>query len=229
MSEPIDVLLENQALKKQFEMLGLDLSQVFLPVPDDLARENRVLLDLMDWAQQYNECGDRKKMESMGYDFPPIGIGFGPDNDWFIFEQWMKGKTVRGKVRERLPDRFRPKPSKELTDAQIEPELNKLSRHLARMNISVCFNEGVPPRLAYEALLEDLEEEVETIQYGTFVFDGCTGYCPGCFQRPWCETGTSSCWSEDEEAGEMAVIDSVKRYVCPSPGSLQMLKEADGG
>jgi len=53
--------------------------------------------------------------------------------------------------------------------------------------------------------------------------DGCTGYCPECFQRPWCEQGCDSCWKEDKEAGCSVFPDSVKRYVSVSPMSLAIL------
>lgn len=55
--------------------------------------------------------------------------------------------------------------------------------------------------------------------------DGCSGYCPDCYQRPWCETGRSSCWTEDEKIGEMYLPDSVRKYVSASPVSLEILSK----
>jgi len=91
--------------------------------------------------------------------------------------------------------------------------------------VSVSFLEDIPPRLAYSHLLEALDEEFDTLEAGFWYLDGCTGYCPGCFQRPWCEFGTQSCWPEDEEAGEIHLIDPVKKYVSPTPFSLTLLQK----
>ncbi|MEK7728923.1 MAG: hypothetical protein AAB354_10950 [candidate division KSB1 bacterium] len=85
-------------------------------------------------------------------------------------------------------------------------------------------NAEVPPRLAYEHLLEALAEEIELLHGGTWHLDGCTEYCPGCFQRPWCETGNNLCWREDEAAGHMVFPENVKRYASPSPVSLTILR-----
>jgi len=59
---------------------------------------------------------------------------------------------------------------------------------------------------------------------GGWFFDGCSGDCPGCFQRPWCNTGNSAFCSEDGEAGKMHLIDELKDYVSASPQSLRMLR-----
>ena len=46
MNHDIDVLLENKALKDEFAIRNLDLTDVFDPTPDDLQRENRFLSHL---------------------------------------------------------------------------------------------------------------------------------------------------------------------------------------
>ncbi|MCB0185546.1 MAG: hypothetical protein KDE31_14860, partial [Caldilineaceae bacterium] len=83
----------------------------------------------------------------------------------------------------------------------------------------------LPLRLLYEHLLEILEEDFDILFSGMWHIDGCSGYCPGCFQRPWCDFGQSSCWREDEEAGQLALIDVVQRYVSASPVSLPLLQQ----
>jgi hypothetical protein len=45
-------------------------------------------------------------------------------------------------------------------------------------------------------------------------------------QRPWCSSGQENCWTEDEEAGKMALIDELKPYVSASPQSLAILQES---
>jgi len=225
MKNNIDVLLENQTLKNEFAIRNLDLSQVFFPIPDDMERENKCLTYLLDWVQKYLECGDRKKMEAAGYEFPPIDPDISPDNDWYIFERWMHGKPVRQKVIDQLPPDFVPKDPEQLNDEEILTETEYLVDLLDEIRIAVEFKEDCPARLVYLHLLEFLDKELELTIESFCCLDGCTGFCPGCFQRPWCEFGIRSCWSEDENAGEMFLFDPVKRYVSASPVSLQILQK----
>ena len=221
----IDHYLENQALKSEFELRDLDLSQVWHPTPDDLELENRQLRDLLDWVDAFKEYGgNRKKMEADGYHSPPLSFDLGPDDDWIRFRRWMGGQTIRGKLKSRLPFDFVIKESKYLSDDQIIAELERLESELKRLHFSVDLKEGLPPRLVYDYLLEIMEDEWDFIMKGCWHLDGCTGYCPDCVQRPWCEFGTSSYWNEDEEAGTMVFPESVKKYVLPTPVSLKILR-----
>jgi hypothetical protein len=164
-------------------------------------------------------------MEAQGYDFPPIQPGIDPDSDWFRFRRWMLGKPIRKSAKSRLPQDLVLKHPDDLTDEQIATELDRLQEALAKLHISVDLKEGVPPRLVYEHVLECIEEEFDLLGgHGWWHLDGCTGYCPGCFQRPWCEGGGELCWTEDEEAGHMAFPDQLRRYVSPSPTSLVILR-----
>lgn len=223
-NESIDVYLENQNLKNEFVQRGLDLTQVWQPTPDDLELENRQLHHLLEWVEKYNELGSRKAMEAEGYDFPPIQPDIDPDSDWFRFRRWLLGKPIRKTAKSRLPVELQLRPAEELTDEEIVTLLDKLADGLAEIHISVDLNDGVPPRLIYEHLLEMIEDEFELLGGGAWHLDGCTGYCPGCFQRPWCEFGNGSCWSEDEDAGQIVFPENVKRYVSPSPLSLMILR-----
>lgn len=222
----IDVLLENQSLKVEFAARGLDLDQVFCSTPDDLERENRVLRHLLDWVQRYTECPDRQKMISEGYEFPPIDPDLSPEEDWYRFELWMQGKPIRQKLKDQIRYTGSPKPADELSDEEILAELQELAQLLEEVHVCVDVNEGMPLRLVYEYLLNTLDEEMDVFGVGAWHLDGCDGYCPGCFQRPWCKSGTGSCWPEDEEEGKMVLIDAVKKYVSAAPSSLQLLREA---
>ena len=225
MAEDINEFCENKSLKKELEIRNLDLSQIFCPSPDDLELENRQLRHLLDWVQKYSECHDREKMEAEGYKFPPIDPCITPENDWYLFERWMNGLPVRSKLKEQLPQKFVLKKTEELSDEEILIELEKLSEALEGAGNSIGLNDGIPARLVYNYLLETLEEENEFFIDGGWTHDGCTGYCPDCFQRPWCKSGGQLCWSEDIEAGEMLLIDSLKKYVSASPVSLQILQK----
>lgn len=224
-NQDIDVLLENQSLKFEFIIRNLDLTPVFCPAPDDLERENRVLHHLLEWVQKYSECRDRTQMEIEGYHFPPIDPDISPEDDWYRFEQWIQGHPIRQKLKEQLPSDYTPKNPGPLTDEEIISELQELSLHLANIHVSVDLQEELPPRLVYEHLLEILDDEFDIIGAGFWHLDGCTGYCPGCFQRPWCETGSQTCWQEDEQAGKIVLIDSVKNYVSASSVSLSILQK----
>ncbi|MFQ5602724.1 MAG: hypothetical protein ACE5HS_05595 [bacterium] len=221
----IDVLLENQSLKNEFKLRGLDLAEVFFPIPENLERENNILRHLLDWVQKYRECPDRKRMEADGYHFPPIDPDISPDDDWYRFELWMQGKPTRMRLIDQLPPNFTPIPPEHLTENGLQRELKHLQELLFEIHISVELNPDVPQRLIYEHLLELLHEKFELTQEGCWHVNGCSGYCPGCFQRPWCAAGTASCWTEDEEAGKMFLPPELKNYVSASPGSLQILQK----
>jgi hypothetical protein len=78
--------------------------------------------------------------------------------------------------------------------------------------------------IRYDLLSEDiLGAEKEQTLY----FDHCSGYCPGCEIRPWCDSGQSSCWPEDEKAGKMVFSKKLNSSVSASPQSLQLLIEND--
>ncbi len=221
----IDLLLENQSLKSEFNARGLDLSQIFCEIPDDLARENRVLISLLDWVTMYDQYRDRKKMEAHGYLFPPISPGIDPENDWIRFKWWLKGKSLRKKLVNLLPTYFIPKNPENLSYHEALTALEGMSELLVEIQFSIDFIQDVPPQLKYQHLIEILEDQFDIIEEGYWHLDGCTGYCPGCFQRPWCEAGNRSCWSEDEEAGRMCLIDPIKKFVNASSQSLQILKK----
>ncbi|MBN2009074.1 hypothetical protein JW960_06995 [candidate division KSB1 bacterium] len=224
MHENIDLILENQTLKTEFAIRNLDLSQVFYPTPEDLERENRHLADLLDWVQKWTESGDRKSMEKQGYMYPPIEPGISPDDDWYLFVRWINGKPTRMKIKDYILPYFVPKKLEHLSDDEIHKEIEKFVEQLERNHIGLDLNDNIPLPLIYRHLLEIMEDEFEVISTGCWHLDGCTGFCPDCFQRPWCDAGGDGCWQEDEAVGEMALIDAVKQYVSPSPVSLRILQ-----
>lgn len=110
----------------------------------------------------------------------------------------MQGKPVRAMLSEQLPETLTLRKPEEVPEQEIEAELKRLETALRQAGYGVSLNEEVPARLVYAYLYESLGETVE-LDDGGWVFHGCSGYCPGCFQRPWCDTGESSCWPEDEK------------------------------
>lgn len=224
MAENINDLLENRSLKMEFELRSLDISQVFCPTPNDLALENRRLKSLLEWVQKYSEYRSRKMMEAEGYKFPPIDPCISPEDDWYIFERWVYNLPLRTTIRSQLPKNYVLKKPEELSNEEILIEIHKLTEAIEKLGNSVGLCDGIPVNLVYTYLLKTINEEFDISIEGGWVLDGCSGYCPGCFQRPWCEAGGKFCWTEDESEGKMYLCDSIKEYVSASSVSLQILK-----
>lgn len=225
-NQEVNALLKNQSLKFEFAIRNLDLDEVFLPTPDDLERENRALQNLLDWVEKYTKSRDRNWLEANGYLFPPIWPAISPENDWYRFKEWIHGHPLSTKLKEQMLVDYAPKDPKLLSDEEIFNEVESLLDHLAKINVQVDLQGELPSRLLYEHLLEILEDRFDILVDGMWHIDGCSGYCPGCFQRPWCESGQNLCWREDEEAGKMAIPDVVQKYVSASPISLQLLQKS---
>ncbi len=222
---PIDPILENQTLKSEFKIRGLDLYEIWQPTPDDIVRENQELRYLLEFADKYRACRSRKKMEKMGYLFPPISFCIEPDSDWLRFRRWLQGKPIRKSLRQQLPISYKMKLPDSLSDEEIEPELRRLNRLLDEIGVTVDFIDELPPRLVYEYLWETLGEEFELMVGGGWHLDACSGYCPDCIRRPWCDSGGARDWEEDRTAGKIAFPATVLRFVSASPMSLVILCE----
>ena len=101
-----------------------------------------------------------------------------------------------------------------MTDAELETELDLLLNRLEQRGIYVDLFGAVPDRLVYGWLKTELETaEYEIVDPGTRCHIGCSSYCPGCFQRPWCEMGQELSWVEDDQAGRMAVPREIEPHV----------------
>ena len=220
----IDLLLENQNLKKEFAMRNLDATQVLWYCPETIEQENSKLRILLDWVVAYQMCGNRQAMEAQGFDAPPIEPEYSPEADWYRFELWMQGKPLRAKVKDQFPKNYKPKSGACLHDEEVSAELKKLMKLYNDIRIMVEFKDGVPDRLAYDILVEQMEKYYDLTEDGLWHFDGCVGCCPFCYQRPWCEVGTQTCWDEDEKAGKMHLIEPLHAYVSSTPDSLNILQ-----
>ncbi|MGP8330294.1 MAG: hypothetical protein ACT6FF_08270 [Methanosarcinaceae archaeon] len=220
----LDTLLENQSLKNEFKIRGLDVTRVWYPSPEDLELENRQLRRLLEWVEQYRIHQSREKMEARGYLYPPIEPDADPDSDWYRFKRWLLGLPVRKKIKDQLSQHFQFKDPGTLTDEKLPAELEKLLDELAGIHIDLIYNEGVPQRLVYEYLAGCLEDEVDLLGEGWWHNYGCDGFCPGCFQRPWCDMGGNGCWLEDDDAGKMYLIKMVQKFVSATPLSLEILR-----
>lgn len=227
--EDLQPLRHNHLLKKEFEHLGLDLAAVFHFTPLDLDLENRRLESLLDFVKRYQQYGSRESMEAVEgkFIYPPIYPGIDPWSDWYRFERWMRGESVREAIVNLFPIHKEFLSEEELDDDQIESETQRLIETIESTGNGVCLAEDIPARLIYRNLMEWINEphELSGPYGGGWIYDGCSGYCPGCFQRPWCETGSSSCWPDDEEEGKIYYIDELKPYVSASPQLLAIISK----
>lgn len=221
---------KNQQLRQAFSDLNLDLAAIMDFAPYNLDMENRRLESLLQFVKKYQQYGNRAMMEAgeTGYLFPPIFPGISPESDWFRFELWMEGKAVRQSPENQFPAEFKVEENiDDLSNEAAEQALDHLIEHLAKVGLGVSVNEEIPAKLLYKELRHYSKEEQEVSEpMGGWTYDGCGGYCPGCFQRPWCNTGQDMCWTEDEEAGKMHLIEEVQEYVSASPVSLPLLQKA---
>ncbi len=223
--EDINIRLENEALRKEFVIRNLDLNQIFRDNPEDAEYENKRMLHILDWVNKYNELKSREKMEKEGYLYPPVDPDLDPDNDWYMFERWINGLPVRKTLWEHIKENYEVKDPDTLNDCEIETEWELFKEAIHEAKIEVGLHETIPARLQYKYMLGKLEQLYEITFAGGWVIDGCSGCCPECMQRPWCDSGQDCCWPEDEKAGEIFYIDEVRKYVSPSPVSLGIISD----
>lgn len=224
--EDIAPYQKNLALKQAFRALDLDLNEVMEFTPYDLDLENARLESLLAFVEEYQKYGSQEVMEAVkgGFLFPPIHPGISPDCDWFRFELWMQHLPTKKTLAEQLPSTFELVQPDSLRDEELESALDKLLAAMHSIGFSLTLNDDIPPRLVYGYLMEELGETFELDAQGGWFLNGCNGYCPGCFQRPWCDIGQRSCWTEDEKAGKMHLPELLEPYVSASPQSLEILQ-----
>lgn len=225
MPDEIEIKFEMDKLKSEFARRGLDLLAIWQPVEEDPKVHLRQLRRLLQWVEVYEIHQDRNILKKLGYEFPPVQPCIEPESDWLRFERWMAGQPVTHTLRDYLPDGQVFLPEEHLSDKELSEKIAILLDGLEKMNCQLAINQDIPIRLTYNFLVEYLDEPMEILVGGIWNLDGCTGYCPECFQRPWCLSGGNLLWQEDEAAGEMYLIDAVNSYVSPTRFSLEILKK----
>jgi len=222
-------LQKNLSLRRIFSNRGLELEAVMEFTPHDLDLENRRLQSLAEFIIQYDRYGSKEAMEAIKgtWVFPPIFPSISPESDWLRFDLWLQGEPVMKKLAEMLSDMTAPfRAPEDIPDNEIEAESERLVRAIEEeARIGVSLKEELPPRLLYAYLYETLNEDFH-VDDGGWHIDGCSGYCPGCIQRPWCGAGQRLCWTEDEEAGKMHLPTELAPYVSASPQSLALLRQS---
>jgi hypothetical protein len=216
----------NTSLRQDIAAMGLRLEHVWTPTPHNPELENRQLENLLAWAQAYRETPNRRAMELNGFLFPPVSPEVDPEADWDRFERWMRREPVDWNFVERFGPVGEPAG---LSDDEIAAEMERVGGLLEECGVLLELQDTAPRSL----LLAYLRKELATLRFdyagtgGWWHVDGCSGCCPECFQRPWCEAGTCTCWPEDEEAGVMVVPPEVEPYLSATLPTVDELRDAE--
>ena len=89
---------------------------------------------------------------------------------------------------------------KDLLDNEVGPELDRLIAKLEKKQIQFELPTGLPIRMAYRYLTEELIDEKITVPMSKnshLHLDACSGWCPDCFVVDYCET-VHEIWSPEE-------------------------------
>ncbi len=172
-------------LKQQVTRRGLKLEDVWESMHDPSIDE-ATLAALVKWIEAYEKCPNREKLEARGLLFPPVSPDIDPDSDWLRFEMWMQKKALE---RTGLDIVGPMKSPEQLNDEEVEKELERVQDILENENILVDFQERLPARLAYQELYRIVTtESFEVTGPDTRThLTCCTGYCPDCIQKPYCD------------------------------------------
>lgn len=196
----------NRGLRRWFTSRGLPLEEVWSPSTDDPEQQNRELERLQRWVESWTEFRHRDSLVVRGFEEPPVTGSGDLEQRWSCFVRWTglepEDPTIRRAFEGReLPDH--------LSQEELVRQIDQMLDILEERKVAVSLHRGVPLELIHTFLSMALEEEFVP---GFFnVLDGCDGYCPGCFQRPWCETGLEGHWPlEDEQADGFALPLEVK-------------------
>ncbi len=178
---------ENRALREALAARGLAVADVMEPLPD-AGSERRRLEEITEWVFAWERLGGaRHAMTAAGYKYPPVEPDFDLDNDWLLFERWVRGRPVRWNY-SRI---FGPLPDPAAFDAAaLAAELERVRRRLAARGVCLELAPRLPPATLYAWLRATLPSlHFEYLASGTRLhLDGCGGACGPCFQRPWCDT-----------------------------------------
>lgn len=202
----------NRALRGWFDERGLPLEEIWTPIGECLELENRQLENLQRWVLMYEKFEDRRSLEERGYRYPPIEPDFDPDTDWLRFGRWMNHERLSWKYGEEFGELSN---SETLTEDQLRREIDEITENFASRSVIVSLHDGVPLPLVHAYLKGVVDDEDFDIDepHAFTVLDGCSGYCPACFQRPWCEVGKEPNWPEDEDAERIVYAKEVRPYL----------------
>lgn len=186
-------------LEAWFERRGLSLENICRPVSPDPCHRARQMQTMQRFVKAYEETPSRDALQKRGFPYPPVEPGFDPDSDWELFERWIGHEPTEWTYTEVFGA---PPPSEQLDDKQLGLELDRMLYNLESSHVAVSFEDEAPQRAVYSYLLELLEEPIQFTADGVWtVIDGCSGYCPECFIKEWCDANSYD--SDDEPSASV--------------------------
>lgn len=114
------------------------------------------------------------------------------------FEEMENGVQI--KMLTLFPIDFNFIPEKELSDDELSDKIDEILNVFARHNIYLSLVSDCPERIAYQYVLDEvLQMETAVTRPADMqeMVDGCGGWCPECFQLPYCEVAKEN-WTEEE-------------------------------
>jgi hypothetical protein len=115
-----------------------------------------------------------------------------------------------------FPDGFEFPPVESLDRAQLKEKLRAIEEVLGEHRIFLDLAPSLPDKMVYEYIIKEVIHQPISLEFPkgfALHFDGCDGYCPGCFQRDFCEHRIDD-WSEDpypkEKSDEGSSSEEVK-------------------
>ena len=114
------------------------------------------------------------------------------------YEEMENGVQI--KILTLFPIDFNFIPENELSDEALSDKFDEILDVLARHNIYLSLVSDCPERIAYQYVLDEVLKMETPVTYPEdmqHVIDGCGGWCPDCFQLPYCDSAKET-WTEDE-------------------------------
>lgn len=201
---------QEMALRAWFEQEKLNPDSIYEP-PQEPERRVAVLLDLASWVTTWHKLRNRRHMEAKGFLYPPVEPDYDPDSDWLLFESWVQGKPLQWSLADAVKNFEEPG---QLDAERTEERAEAIASLLEDRGVQADLRPEIPAKIRYAYLLKVArEEKFPLMAEGTFMVLGCSGFCPGCIQRLWCENGRETGWLEDEEAGGLALTPEIKEFL----------------
>lgn len=222
MKNNVELKLENQAIKTEFLVKGLDLYEIWNE-PEDPIRANQELKAILACIRLVKSDMDKVEELIKRYISPPIKDLSIPHEEWAIFKNWVNGKPTI----EYLQDLINLKNPESISNDEIEDELEELISQIENYGTAIdLYVKTAPPLLKYQMLYEWIINENPTVYYsGGWIMDGCGHFCPNCLLRPWCDMGADLIWQEDEEIEDIYYRTELANYVSSWPPMYPILKD----
>ncbi len=153
----LDLELENQALELDIQMMGGTLLRFARPDDFDDKMYNTFLRNVIEYEKKQKETS-------------------------------RPGKLIQSI----FPDGFIFPPVNELSKKLLKDKLNAIEKILGAHNIRLELVDGLPDEIAYQYVIENILPEALEVPTNpnsslSDVWNGCSGDCPDCLQKDYCD------------------------------------------